>query len=81
MKICVIDAKFQQTDDVLNCHGGSLLEFLVIFQQLLDDVNCRFGWHRCEQGLHIIGNNAFMWLQPDVFNLLHKVYGVLDTEC
>ena len=29
----------QQTDDVVNCHGCSLLEFFVFFQMFLDDLN------------------------------------------
>ena len=33
-------------------------------------------WNRCDWGIHIIGCNAFPFLQPDKFDMAYKVLRV-----
>ena len=53
-EISIAQAKLKQVQDVLNGHGGSVVELFILFQLLLNHFYCRLHWDRCKEGSHII---------------------------
>ena len=44
----------------------------------LYDVDCRFYWYGCEECTDIIGHDALIWFDLDIFNTVQEVLVVLD---
>ena len=75
-EIGVAKAKLQQVHDVLGGHGGSLVEFCILFQFLLYYFQCRFYWDRCKEGSHIIRHDTLSLLQLYLLDIICKFFGV-----
>ena len=68
------ETKFQETDDILYCHGCSSLEPRVFFRQFFYDGEGKLDGHWCEKCLHIIWYYCLIWTQLDIFQVLYEIF-------
>ena len=55
------------------------MEFSILFQSVLNDIDSGVHWHRCKLCLNIIGDDLLPFFKLDVHNLFHEVLGVFDV--
>ena len=61
---------------MLDKHGCSVVEFCILFQSILGDVNSRVHWHRHKQCLDIMLGYVLPLFKFDVLYLFYIVLGI-----